>query len=74
MKDCQIHDSQVVFKSNSFYLSFMLAKNLHNVEIVISDGVDNRRVANFVEVVDIDSIFNEKLDHCCLVISAGIVQ
>ena len=74
MKDCQIHDSEVIFKSNSLYLSFMLAKNLHNVEIVISDGVDNRRVANFVEVIDIDSIFNEKLDHCCLVISAGIVQ
>ena len=74
MKDCQIHYCQVVFKSYSFYLSFMLAKNLHNVEIVVSDGVDNRRVANFVEVVDIDYIFNEKLDHCCLVISAGIVQ
>ena len=51
----------------------MLAKNLHNIEMIISDGIDDRRVSNFVEVVDIDSMFKEKFNHCSLTISAGIV-
>ena len=52
----------------------MLAKQPHNVELVIDYSIDKRRVTYSVEIVHIDSVFNQQLHHCSLAVSAWEVQ
>ena len=74
MKDSQINDCQVILEYNSFNLCFLLAKELHNVELIVGDSIHDGRIANSVQVVHIDAIFNQKLNHGNFTKSAWIVQ
>ena len=52
----------------------MLAKQPHDVELVIDNSIDKRRVADSVEIVHINSVFNQQLHHCSLAVSAREVE
>ena len=58
MEDSQVNDGQVVFKSEALYLCFVLAKNLDDIEMIVGDCIDNARVSNLVEVINLNAVLN----------------
>ena len=63
MEDGQINDGQVVCEGEAFYLRSLLAKNLDDVQVIVTDGIDNARVSNLVEVVHLNAMLDQKPDH-----------
>lgn len=74
MEDGQVNDGQVVFKSDALYLRSMLAKNLDDVQMVVRNGIDDARIANLVEIINLNAQLDQQPHHFDFSESAWIVK
>lgn len=74
VKNGEVHHGQAILDHYPFNFGIVLAQKLEYAKIVVGDGIDQRRRACLVAVVDLDSTLDQKSHHLDVPIAAGVVQ